>query len=320
MRDLPIALTFDLDPDYFDESVGPTEGRTRITWRGIGEGIALVRRQLAEAGASLDVAPAPTWFVRVDNQIADLYGRPGHLLDRYGAVFESLVAAGEEIAWHPHLYRREGEVWRQETDGQALFEAMTAALEDMRAFGYSPACGRIGEAYGSNALMEAYDRLGLAFDSTAMPGRRRIDGERMLDWEPTPRDAYRPSVADYRLPGTPARSVIEIPFSMLKVKAAYDPEPFWRYLDLSFRTEAMQGGIDDLAASAPYIVSVTHPSGIINDFAPAGGHGLVSFNENSITHNLTLLVNAARRAGRMLRFVSISALGAELRDRLDGRG
>ena len=48
MRDLPIALTFDLDSDLFDESVAPTDGHTRISWRGITEGIPLIRERLAQ--------------------------------------------------------------------------------------------------------------------------------------------------------------------------------------------------------------------------------------------------------------------------------
>lgn len=316
MSDLPIALTFDLDPDYFDESVAPTEGRTQITWRCISEGIALVREQL------FSIAPKckPTWFVRVDNQIADIWGRPAWLLDEYGAIFEDLAMAGEEIAWHPHLYRREGDGWVQETRDQQLFEAMSAALKDMRAMGHHPHCGRIGEAYGSNGLMAAYDRLELAFDSTAMPGRRRIDGERMLDWEPTPNDAYRPSEKDYRVPGEPARKVVEIPFSMLKVKAVYDPEPFLRYLDLSYQPVTMAAGLDDLIAAAPYLVTVTHPSAVISDFEPAGGHGMVSFDPKAVSANLQAILRTCERTQRTPRFVTISALGEELKARLDGRG
>lgn len=320
MADLPVALTFDLDPDYFDESVGPTEGRTRISWRCISEGVGIVRERICQTAADYGLEAAPTWFVRVDNQVADLYGRPAHLLDAYGEVFEGLTGVGDEIAWHPHLYRLTEAGWSQETDPAALEDAMAAALMDMRAFGYSPRCGRIGEAYGSTGTMSAYDKLGLGFDSTAMPGRRRVDGERMLDWEPTPQDAYRPSLADYRVPGAPAHEVIEIPFSMLQSKATYDPESFSRYFDLSFRNEAMRDGVDAMVREAPYIVSVTHPSAVISDFAPPGGHGLVAFDPAAISQNLAKLIEAARTAGRHVRFVSISELGEEVRRRLDDAG
>ncbi len=320
MRDLPIALTFDLDSDLFDESVAPTGGHTKISWRGINEGVPAIRQRLEEINRAYGVACAPTWFVRVDNQIADLYGRPGHLLAQYASLFDDLRAAGEEIAWHPHLYRSDGEAWKQETDDAALLTAMTAALADMRALGFSPAVGRIGEAYGSNGTMAAFDALGMAFASTAMPGRTRIDAERSLDWGPTPHAAYHPSIADYRVPGDPARHVLEIPFSMLKVKAAYDTEPFSRYLDLSYKTAALAVGMDDLVRDAPYIVAVTHPSAILREFEPAGGHGLVSFDVESLHLSLAMVIERARAAGRSPRFLRLSDLGAELKAGLDGRG
>lgn len=313
MRDLPAALTFDLDPDIFDESISSSNARTNLSWRGISEGVPAIRDAI---DAFLPGVPV-TWFVRVDNQIADIYGRPGHLLEAHRDLFENLQARGDEIAWHPHLYRRSGDGWEQETDDTALLTAMQAAIADMRALGFDPHCGRIGEAYGSTGLMTAFDACGIAFDSTAMPGRRRVDGERMVDWLDTPCHAYRPSRADHRVPGSPAHEVIEIPMSMLKVKARYDAEPFLRYLDLSYRTEAVAGGMDALVATARSLVTVTHPSALMPEFAPKGGHGLLSFDLANMTRTLRLLAEAADAAGRELRFVTLAALGEACRERLE---
>ena len=95
-------------------------------------------RQVDGAISTIDAldAIAPgipvTWFVRVDNQIADIYGRPGHLLETHRDLFERLRARGDEIAWHPHLYRRKAGGWEQETDDAALLTAMRDAIADMR--------------------------------------------------------------------------------------------------------------------------------------------------------------------------------------------
>jgi hypothetical protein len=318
MRDLPIALTFDLDSDLFDESVAPTGGHSKISWRGISEGIPLIRERLARVGHAFGVKPVPTWFVRADNQIADIYGRPAHLLIGYGDLFRMLREAGEEIAWHPHLYRREGGGWRQETDDAVLDAHMTAALADMTAAGFPPLCGRIGEAYGSNGIMAAFDALKIPYASSSMPGRKRIDAERSLDWEPTPRIAYHPSVADYRVPGKPSRRVLEIPFSMLMVKADYDAQPFLRYLDLSYRADAVAVGLDELIRQAPYIVAVTHPSALLPEFRPEGGHGLVSFDVQNLEDSLSQLIERARATGRAVRFLRLSDIGLEQKASLDG--
>jgi len=307
MSELLIALTFDLDPDIFDESVAPSDARTKISWRCIEEALPRIREQLGEIAA----APA-SWFVRVDNQIEALWGRAAWLLEEYGEAFQTAAGAGDEIAWHPHLYRREGAGWAQETDPAALSEKMEAALTDMRAFGWSPRCGRIGEAYGAPAIFETYERLGIGYDSTAMAGRRRVDAERMIDWEPTPHAAFRPSRADHRVPGSPAYDVVELPMSMLRVRADYDAEPFLRYLDLSFHPRALQPDLDRFAAEASYVVTITHPSAILPEFEPAGGHGLISFRPEALADNLRALIAAATCAGRTPRFVTISELGDEL--------
>lgn len=312
MSDLPIALTFDLDPDVFDESVASSDARTKISWRCITEGIALIRDRIGEVADAAGLVPAPSWFVRVDNQIGDLWGRPAWLLEEYGPIFEGLDRAGEEIAWHPHLYRRRDGGWEQETDPSALSDTMEAALADMRALGHEPRCGRIGEAYGLSAIMAAYDRLGIPYDSTAMAGRKRVDAERTIDWEKTPHRAYRPSKTDHRVPGKPAHEVVEIPMSMQSVKADYDGEPFLRYLDLSFHPRAIAHGLDALVRDADYLVTVTHPSAFLSDFEPAGGHGLVAFDPEALTKNLDAILDAAGRHGRQPRFVSISQLGNEL--------
>ena len=77
MSVLPVALTFDLDPDVFDESVAPTEARTKISWHCITKGIPLIRERIGEiAGAADLVVRYPTddvgslEFERVDELIA----------------------------------------------------------------------------------------------------------------------------------------------------------------------------------------------------------------------------------------------------------
>lgn len=312
MRALPISLTFDLDPDVFDESIASSEGRTRLTWRCIEESIPMIREAVREVAGRRDLAATATWFVRVDNQIRDFYGRPAHLLTEYASLFGALRDAGEEIAWHPHLYRETPHGWVQETDDSALDEAMEEALADMRSVGYAPVCSRIGEAFGSAGIMAALDRLGIVYDSTAMPGRRRVDDQRTIDWQATPPHPYRPSRADHRRPGQPAFGVVEIPMSMLSVRAAYDREPVLRYLDLSFRNAALAAGLPELLARADYLVTVTHPSAVLPDFAPDGGHGLLSFDVRELATNLAAIVDAARGFGREPRFVTLAELGATM--------
>ena len=312
LPDLPLALTFDLDPDVFDESVASSEQRTRLSWKGIHEGIPTIKAALHNSLAPHGLRPHPTWFVRVDNQIRDIYGQSAYLLETYKDLFEQVRAEGDEIAWHPHLYRQIGQGWQQETDEARLLAAMEEALSAMIAQGFPPQCARIGEAYGSSGLMRNFDKLGIKVDSTAMAGRKRIDDQRMIDWEPTPKTAYRPSLADHRVPGSPHHDVLELPMSMLRVKADYDQEPYWRYLDLSFHPRALNHGLKDLITTAPYLVTITHPSAFLPEFQPEGGHGMVSFDIRALHENLTEIIKLAEAAGRQIRCVTLAQLADEI--------
>ena len=126
-----------------------------------------------------------------------------------------LLERGDEIGFHPHLYRLSDGEWRQETDVAALREQLAEAIEAMRGAGFEPRSSRIGEAFGSNEVMSALNEFGIQCDSTAMPGRVRRDAERQLDWGTTPQQPYHPSTADYRQPGAPELRLLEVPMSMI---------------------------------------------------------------------------------------------------------
>jgi hypothetical protein len=314
---LPIALTFDLDPDVFDESIESTEQRRKLTWRCITNGIPRISDRLSSFKDTLGNSPRPTWFVRVDNQIAEFYGRPAFLLEHYCRAFDAVGAAGHEIGWHPHLYRAVDGGWEQETDAAVLDARMDEALRDMLELGHRPVCARIGEAYGSVGIMRTLDRLGIKFDATAMAGRRRVDSQRMIDWIPTPHDGYRPSCADHRVPGTPHFSVVEIPMSMLEVKAFYDQSPISRYLDLSFHPECLVQKLSGLVEVAPYIMTVTHPSALLPECRSQRPHGLLSYDLDGLATNLTAILQLAEQFGYTTQFVTMKQLGEVIMKRLD---
>ncbi len=311
-------MTFDLDPDVFDESIEATDGRSKLTWRCISDGIPRITGRLSAFRDAFGSSPLPTWFVRVDNQIGDIYGRPAFLLENFSRVFAEVSDARHEIAWHPHLYRAVGTAWEQETDEAVLASHMSAALHDMQSLGYRPVCARIGEAYGSVGIMRAFDQLGIQFDATAMAGRRRVDKERTIDWAPTPQDGYRPSHADHRIPGSPHFAVVEIPMSMLLVKAFYDRTALARYLDLSFHPEALATSLPDFVADAPYVMTVTHPSAVLPACRPARSHGLLSYDLEKLSENLQFILDAAKHSGRAAKFVTVAGLGASIVKRLNG--
>ncbi|MGB8166688.1 MAG: hypothetical protein WCF18_04305 [Chthoniobacteraceae bacterium] len=301
---LPIALTFDAEADVFDRSFGGEPSKQTPSWRGIEEGIPRIDEVLAGYHDSTGARACATWYVRGDRHIGALFGSSSHLLEKYRDLWQQRASSGDEIGFHPHLYRLTGGEWRQETDSTALREQLTEVLAAMRAAGFAPRSSRIGEAFGSNEVMAALDELGLQCDSTAMPGRVRRDAERQLDWAPTPQSPYHPSIADYRQPGTPELRLLQVPMSMIETKAEYDRAPLLRYADLSFHHEVMRAGLTAFLTTAPLLVTVTHPSTVLPGIAPQR-HGLLSFDIGNFRRNLDFILAECERLARGYRFITI---------------
>ena len=303
---LYIALTFDADSDYFDSTLtnDGLESPHSLSWRGIEEGIPLISEVLWAYADELASKPRSTWFVRVDGQLATLYGEAGYLLEKHGVLWQQCLDRGDEIGWHPHLYRMEDGKWEQETDGIRLMEALRDAYSAITRKDLSPISSRIGEAFCSNAVLATLDELGIRCDSTAMPGRVRKDRERHLDWETTPQEPYHPSHSDYRQPGLEPFNLLEVPMSMVETRAEYDERPLRRYVDLSFRNEAMKDGLRSYLRDAKLLVTVTHPCAVLSGITNRR-HGLLSFDIREFKRNLDFILSECRRLSRRYKFVTI---------------
>jgi len=302
--ELRIALTVDSDSDQFDPSLN--RGASPVpSWEGVENGIPNIVEVTASCRDSSGAAPKFTWFVRVDPQLEALYGDCGYLLDRYASLWDSCKRRGDELAWHPHLYRLEGARWVQEVNPERLQADLQETWVSMQKRRFYPTSSRIGDAFGSNEVLQTLSHLGLLCDATAMPGRVRRDSDRQLDWDGTPMHPYRPSVADYRRPGTPTVDLLEIPMSMVSVRAEYDATPLNRYLDLSFHHLALRDGVRNFLPKAALVVTVTHPSGVRPSLHRTR-HGLISHDVGEFRRNLDYILQECERLGRASRFVTIA--------------
>ena len=298
--ELRLALTFDAEMDAFDASFAPRES---AEWRGIEDGVPLIEMVL-EGVCDCDKKRAvATWFVRCDDQIEYIAGSASYLFDRYAGLWRRRQQLGDEIAFHTHLYRQESGGWSQDKEPLSLRAQILRSYSAMMDAGFSSKVSRIGEAFCTNAVMDALEECGVQIDSTAMPGRVRIDAERNLDWSMTPEHAYYPSVDNYGSPGDPARKLLEIPMSMLRTEADYDRKPLLRYLDLSFHPRALRKGISDLVKTAEIIVAVTHPSAVLTSTIP---HGLISFSADAFAENLDSLLRECARQERPIKFITLA--------------
>ena len=277
-----------------------------MQWQGIEEGIPLLVKTLRGYRDSLGNVLRFTWFARADKQLKAIYGDAAYLLKTYKHLWQDCLESGDEIGWHPHLYSRSGERWVQETRPAYLINDLQQSYQAVMAEGFRPTSSRIGEAFQSNEIMHELASLGIKVDSTAMPGRVRMDSERSIDWLVTPPHPYYPAKTDYRIPGENENRVgiLEVPMSMVETKVKYDRSPVMRYIDLSFHNSVIREGLSAYIKGSDYLVSVTHPSTVLA--LASQKHPLVSFDIGEVERNLNTILSECSTLNKKVRFVTIS--------------
>ncbi len=303
-----LALTCDTDTDLFDPSVQTDSRESCPHWEGVARGIPLMIKAVNRAAARYQYHPRFTWFVRVDQQVGHYYGQQSYLLDTFVTLWDSCRENGDEIAWHPHIYHLDGNgEWVAEQDDERFCASLRDSHTKFVEVSGRATASRIGEARFSNRTAETLDELGVLCDSSAMPGRWRHDDARVFDWRNTPSHPYHPSVADYRVPGSKRRCLLEVPMTMVPIKAEYDAQPYMRYVDLSFRHELLRDGLAAVLAAGDLLVSMTHPSGVLSDIVKQR-HGLIGFSIENYRRNVDFIFHEAARLDRTIQFTTISEI------------
>lgn len=306
---LSIVVTVDIDNDGL--SLG--DERTHLSWRGL----ELVS-EIADLihGFGLPV----TWFVRADPQLRDYYGSVGFLLAKHRTLWTAFAGSGDEIGWHPHIYRTNGAgAYEPERDEEAVIDQLRSTHADLVAQGHKISSVRMGEAIGGNAIIRTLAELGLRVDSSAIPGRRRDDKSRGFDWTGSPNEPYWPSVADYRIPGTPALPILEIPMTVVPVHAPYDPTPLPRYANLTYRPVYFSAALEQWArlhlhaAKESILTLILHPDELI---AGSNDHPLYAFTFDALRANIEAVLELIRV--RNIDMVGLTMSGVASRILKDG--
>jgi hypothetical protein len=208
VRSVYVVISCDTDPDREGFLDGIPSGR--LTWRGPTEGIPAVKDLVRGVTDSAGREPVFTWLLRADEQIHRLEGDYAWFPKTHQPLLKSLEQGGDELGWHPHFWRRDGEngSWFQEIEDIDWQVDMLrhAHRELARALPTPPQSVRMGWTYHNNRTYQTLEELGIAADFSALPGFRTITGkpptrsENLFDWYSTPQAPYRPSRADYRRP------------------------------------------------------------------------------------------------------------------------
>jgi hypothetical protein len=222
LRTVYVVIGCDADPDRRDLLDGVPAGT--LAWRGLTEGIPLLKRSLEGVRDTTGHEPIFTWLLRADEQIRDLHGEYAAVARTHRLLLQTLRESGDELGWHPHFWRRDGanSSWYQEIEDvdwqvQMLREAhadIAACLPD------GVKSVRMGWDYHNNRTYQALEELGIVVDFSAIPGLRTFietpptKGENLFDWHSSPQAPFRPSRKDYRRPAEDRRDefqLLEVP-------------------------------------------------------------------------------------------------------------
>ena len=216
-----LVISCDTDPDRPGFLDGVPSGR--LTWRGMTEGIPAAKQLLQGVRDSVGRQPVFTWLLRADEQVRELQGDYAWPARAHQGFWQSLQDSGDELGWHPHFWRREGNgpwvqelrdvEWQVEMLRRAHAELATLLPRGVRSV-------RMGWAYHNTRTCRALADLGVIVDLSALPGYRTLTGkspvklENLFDWYQTPRAPFWPSTADYRRParsGEESCQLLEVP-------------------------------------------------------------------------------------------------------------
>jgi hypothetical protein len=332
---LMVILGCDCDPDrpryggaYYDKRSSPQR------WRGISEGIDLLRERLQRIESLTDIKPKVVFCLRSDPQVEETCGETAWLIKKYADTWHELEDEGHELAWHPHLWRwsDESKCWFQEIeDSEWIGRCLEHGFEEFsRALGYNPATSHMGWTFHNNVTMRKIAELGLRVDFSACPGVYHEGGpgdggtvfDNMIDWREAPQTWYRPSKADYRRPARGDEDeldIIEIPkftskSSILKKAKSLgsragglfgsqkETSVFLQVTALPILYDIIIKERFRYQEGDPFFASYFHPDELLSASARSAKSFLYSI--NNLEKNLLKIIETARSKGMDVKFIT----------------
>ena len=279
-----VALTFDLDfTDYLNEEI--LQDEFEQCWP-IFTNICQKMPQLKS-----------TWFIRIDEQMGELYGAPDYIFSKHGEKINWLLEREHEIGWHFHSYRKSGEKWVQNSNENDVVNEMKKMQPYVQKYNLSIA--RMGWAYHTNQTVKTMAESGIIVDCSPMPRPNYKWDNALRDWSLTKNGPYYPSKTDYRVSGETAWPMLFIPFTMLPIKAEYDTEEgVLRYLNPCYHKSVFQMVID--SCEEQNINIVAHPYEFL---ANKNKHKMLAFDASVFEENLEYMANQKFNFNTISQFV-----------------
>lgn len=309
-----LCLTVDTDPDGLS---GRVTNRQTLKWEGL-ESLRSLPEELS--ACKLEGIPI-TWFVRADGQLESILGSATYLIEKYDDFWQKRQKAGDEIAWHPHLYRQS-----TPEDTAVLISDPPYAREELERLwdklqsGFRPTAFRNGEGWHTAETFATVERFGFCCDSTAIPGRRGGQGHPM-NWEDAPNQPYFPASNDLRNPG-PVRPMLELPMNTWSLQGPQDKVPRTRYMNPAVHPRLFANALknwenacDVLPPNLCIWVMIFHPDEVLT---ASGPDALYSRSTRDLCVNLMAIRDSLRRLGHAFEWLTVSGAAQRWRKHHQG--
>jgi hypothetical protein len=302
----------DTDPDGLS---GKVTNRRSLKFDGL-SALRDLPDQLSSLEKTCGTIPV-TWFVRADGQLESILGSVTYLLETYQDLWLKAQSSGHELGWHPHLYRQQ----RADDDATMITDPAEASDEIERLWSrlfpvLSATSFRNGEGWHSPQTYATVEHLGFLCDSTALPGRRGVDGHPM-NWLNAPNQPYFPGPNDLCVAG-PQRALVELPMNTWQLQGPHDATPRTRYMNPAVHpqllADSLKGWADTfetLASDLCVWVLIFHPDEVFSTFAP---DALYARSLDTLCANLASMSDSVRRLGHEFEWVTVSRAAQQWRD------
>jgi len=192
-------------------------------------------------------------------------------------------------------------------DDEACDE-LSRIWDDLQAAQFVPRIFRNGEAWHTPQTLATIERLGLLYDSTALPGVATAGHIR--NWRETINQPFFPDPVDVRRPGPP-RATLEIPMNTWNVKAPYEAQPRLRYMNPAVHADIFDRALQSWngttrAAALSVWVLICHPD---EAWPKRGPDQLYARCLDTLEKNIARLIEHVGSAGQTLEFVTMSEAG-----------
>jgi len=204
-EEIPVLVCVDLEPD--DRAWNPTDKKEWEGFEATCELLTLFRHRLEKRTRS----PVNlSWFLKMDPQVATIYGSPAWSVHRYSAAIEALSAHGDSLGLHVHPWRwlEDSQRWIADFGNQEWVEqCVRMGVEAFRdSLGQPCKYFRFGDRWMNDATVDLLEALGVSVDLTIEMGQPpgaipEIFTGMRPDYSSVPAHPYHPSREDFRRTG-----------------------------------------------------------------------------------------------------------------------